>query len=88
MENKNLVKCKACDADIAKSAKKCPHCGEDQRNFFMRYKVLSIIIILIVLAGIGSALNNENDKITTTNFTRQDTANTKTSTSTLSGKDF
>ncbi|APM37425.1 hypothetical protein [Clostridium kluyveri] len=70
MENKNLVKCKACGADIAKSAKKCLHCGEDQRNFFMRHKVLSIIIILIVLAGIGSALNNGDDKTTTTNFTR------------------
>ncbi|APM41188.1 hypothetical protein BS101_04085 [Clostridium kluyveri] len=29
LENKNLVKCKVCGADIAKNAPKCPHCGED-----------------------------------------------------------
>lgn len=87
LENENLVKCKACGADIAKSVKKCPHCGEDQRNFFMRHKILSVIIVLIVLAGIGSALNNGDDKTTTTNSTKQDTANTKTSTSTDSNTD-
>ncbi|WP_242951400.1 DUF3862 domain-containing protein [Clostridium kluyveri] len=44
----------------------------------MRHKVLSIIIILIVLDGIGSARNNGDDKTATTNSTKQDTTNNAT----------
>ncbi|WP_242824638.1 zinc ribbon domain-containing protein [Clostridium tyrobutyricum] len=29
MEDKNLVKCRDCGADIAKGVEKCPHCGKD-----------------------------------------------------------
>jgi hypothetical protein len=58
LENKNLVKCKACGADIAKGVKKCPHCGKDQRNFFGRHKVLTgfgVIIILIIIISVASS---------------------------------
>lgn len=83
MENKNLVKCKACGADIAKGVKKCPHCGKDQRNFFMRHKVISIILVLTIIGAIGSALNGGgDDKTATTNSTKQDNKNTTESTNT------
>jgi len=29
MNEKMMTKCKACDGDIAKGVKKCPHCGKD-----------------------------------------------------------
>ena len=49
-----LVACKACGKEIAKGVKKCPNCGKDQRNWFMRHKILSFIGILVILGIIGS----------------------------------
>ena len=76
MENKNMTKCKACNADIAKGVNKCPHCGKDQRNWFMRHKVLSVIIILVVLGSIG-ALNGNDEKDTAVKTSTNDTVQTK-----------
>lgn len=56
-----LVKCKACGKEIAKGVKKCPNCGKDQRNWFMRHKILSIIGAIILLFIIGSALGGGDD---------------------------
>lgn len=44
-----LVECKACNKEIAKGVKKCPNCGKDQRNWFMRHKIMSFIGIIIIL---------------------------------------
>ncbi|MGF6950100.1 hypothetical protein QF028_002605 [Neobacillus sp. B4I6] len=57
----NLVKCKACGKEIAKGVKKCPHCGKDQRNWFMRHKIMTFIGAIILLAIIGSALSGGDD---------------------------
>lgn len=54
----SLVKCKACKKEIAKGVKKCVHCGKDQRNFIMRHKIISGILILLLI-GIISANNGE-----------------------------
>lgn len=43
-----MTKCKACDGEIAKSAKKCVHCGKDQRIFFMRHKIVTFILLVLV----------------------------------------
>lgn len=51
-----MINCKACGKEIAKGVKKCPHCGKDQRNFFMKHKILSGILILVLIGTIGSAL--------------------------------
>lgn len=48
-----MVNCKACGKEIAKGVKKCPHCGKDQRNFFMRYKIITGILVIVLLIGIG-----------------------------------
>ena len=56
-----MVNCKACDKEIAKGVKKCPHCGKDQRNFFMRHKIITGILILALLAGIGGALGGDDE---------------------------
>lgn len=62
-ENKNLTPCKSCGKEIAKGVKKCPHCGKDQRNFFMKHKIITGILALVVLGGIGNALGG-NDSST------------------------
>ena len=60
-----LVACKACGKEIAKGVKKCPSCGKDQRNWFMRHKILSFIGIIVALVIIGGALGGENEEIAT-----------------------
>lgn len=59
MRMSQLINCKACGKEIAKGVKKCPHCGKDQRNFFMKHKIITGILILAILGGIGSALGNK-----------------------------
>ena len=54
---KKLVKCKACGNKVAKGVKRCPNCGKDNRSFVVRHKVLSAIAILVVLGGVGGAMN-------------------------------
>lgn len=54
---KNLVKCKACNNDIAKGVNKCPQCGKDQRNFFMKHKILTLIGVLMLLIVISNSVN-------------------------------
>lgn len=67
MKENLMVNCKACGKEIAKGVKKCVHCGKDQRNFFMKHKILSGIIILFLISAIGAALgggDNEDNTIT------------------------
>lgn len=54
MNEKMMTKCKACGGDIAKGVKKCPHCGKDQRNFFMRHKFITGFLILIIAGALFS----------------------------------
>lgn len=57
-----LVPCKACGQEIAKSVKKCPNCGKDQRNFFMRHKIITFIlavVVIIIIANIGGGGGSE-----------------------------
>ena len=55
-EMSSLVSCKACSKEIAKGVKKCPNCGKDQRNWFMRHKVLSFIGVIVLFIVVGSML--------------------------------
>lgn len=51
-----LVICKSCGKEVAKGAK-CPNCGHDQRNFFMKHKIITVILAIVIIGGIGSATN-------------------------------
>ncbi|OAA92986.1 zinc ribbon domain-containing protein [Clostridium coskatii] len=77
MENNKMTTCKACGEQIAKGAKKCPHCGKDQRIFFMKHKIISVVIVVIILGCIGSALGGSKQSNTSNNAT----SSTKTSNS-------
>lgn len=61
-----LVNCKACGKEIAKGVNKCPSCGKDQRNFFMKHKVITVILAIVIIGGIGSAIGGKKDSTSTT----------------------
>ena len=56
-----MKKCKSCQTNIDDKAKKCPNCKTDQRNWFVRHKILTSILAVIVLVIIGSALGSSKD---------------------------
>ena len=76
-----MTNCKACGKEIAKGVNKCVHCGKDQRNFFMKHKIITIILALVILGGIGSAMGGKKDDSTktsgTTNTSSKSTTETK-----------
>ncbi|MDY2883583.1 MAG: hypothetical protein SOT71_13110 [Romboutsia timonensis] len=57
-----IKKCKSCGKDLDKSAKICPSCGKDQRSFFGKHKIITGIIVLAIIGGIGSGGNVEENK--------------------------
>ncbi len=74
-----LVECKACGKEIAKGVKKCPNCGKDQRNWFMRHKILSFIGVIIILGIIGSLGSGGSDTETaSTNTSSKEATETTT----------
>lgn len=54
----NLVDCKLCGGDIVKGAKRCPHCGKDQRSFFLRYKFLTGFLIILLIGVAVAAMDD------------------------------
>lgn len=57
-----MVACKACEKEIAKGVKKCPNCGKDQRNWFMRHKImtfLGVVILLVIFASVAGGGGDE-----------------------------
>lgn len=61
-----MKKCKSCQKEINAKAKKCPYCQSDQRNWFMKHKIITTILILIVLGMIGSSGNGSKSNNQTT----------------------
>ena len=68
-----LKKCKECGKEISSSAKKCPSCGKDQRNWFVRHKVLTLIIIIFVVIGIAEAGGSSTSDTASTSSSKSDT---------------
>jgi zinc-ribbon domain len=68
-----LIKCKECGKEISKSAKQCPNCGYDNRNWFGRRNIISKAFIvffgLIFLAAIFSGGEEDSPSGTTTKAT-------------------
>lgn len=73
-----LVNCKACDKEIAKGVKKCPHCGKDQRNFFMQHKVITVIGVIVILGVLGSVGGGKKDTSSTATATKTETKQEET----------
>lgn len=54
-----LKNCKECGAEVS-SKGVCPKCGKDQRNFFVKHKVITFILIVVVLGAIVGVSENGN----------------------------
>lgn len=54
-----MIKCKTCGADIAKSAKTCPHCGAKNKPGAFRVILGTIILLLGLLVLIGAFGNHD-----------------------------
>ncbi len=89
MENSNeqsrgqTIKCPACKEDIQLGAKKCKHCGADLRNWFVRHKIITGILIIIGIGIIGSTMGGNETKNTLNNSS---TVNTQEAKSTVDTK--
>ena len=58
--SKRTTCCKACGQEIAKSAKKCPHCGaKNIKPFFLRWWFILLAIIVISAIALNSGRGNE-----------------------------
>lgn len=56
----NLIACKACGQEIAKSAKSCPHCGAKNKK---KHPILIGLVVICVLIGLfGSAEDSDEPK--------------------------
>lgn len=62
-----MKSCKDCGNEISKGAKTCPKCGKDQRNFFIKHKFITFILVIIVLGAISSSGGNETAQVSSTN---------------------
>lgn len=72
-----LVPCKACEKEIAKGVKKCPNCGKDQRNWFMRHKFLTFIGVIIFIGIISAIGGGDSETGSDTSSESNSESNTK-----------
>jgi hypothetical protein len=56
--------CRSCRKQIDEKARKCPYCRADQRNWFLRHKVWTVIIVLVVLGSLGSSSKKNRAAVT------------------------
>ena len=54
--------CKECGSEVS-STGRCPKCGKDQRNFFIKHKVITFILVIFIITIIFviSEINKNND---------------------------
>lgn len=63
MSNK-MVKCKACNADMAKSAKACPACGaKNKKPIFKKWWFWAIIVVILIAIIGGGGEDDEPKKV-------------------------
>lgn len=74
MENPNeqlqgqTAKCPVCKEDIQLGAKKCKHCGADLRNWFVRHKIITGILVMVGIGIIGGAMGGDETKNNSSNL--------------------
>lgn len=73
MEQK-MTKCKACNQEIAKNAKVCPHCGFKNKKPIFKQWWFWVIITIVFVAIISSGNNTDNEN-NTNNINSNETIN-------------
>jgi len=48
--------CKGCGKGIGNDVSICIHCGTDQRNFFMKHKIITFFLVMFMLGAINDAM--------------------------------
>ena len=75
MENNQLKNCKVCGAEVAKSAKTCPHCGAKLKK---GHPILvGILVFVVLIAVIGSFGSNDEPQKVEASASAQSTAPTQ-----------
>jgi len=87
MEQK-MTKCKACNQEIAKSAKICPHCGSKNKKPIFKQWWFWVIITILFVAIISSGGNTDNENITNNNTNPDETINNSSNTVNSVASDF
>ena len=75
-EKSNMTICKHCGAEIAKSAKKCPHCGgKNKKPIYKRvwFIILCIIVVFGIIGAIAGGGDEESVDVNTNNDTEVET---------------
>lgn len=54
-----LVNCKSCGAEIAKTAKACPHCGAKQHRGVLKTCIIILLIVIVISAIIANGEKND-----------------------------
>lgn len=57
--SKKLTDCKACGAEIAKSAKTCPHCGAKNKKPIFKKWWFWAIVVLVLIGAMASGGNDD-----------------------------
>lgn len=73
--SEKMLKCKACNAEIAKSAKSCPHCGAKVKKVSPIFIGFLVLILIIVVASSGG--DDEPKRVDGTTPTQSQTAETE-----------
>lgn len=66
--NKKTVACKSCEKPVAKSAKKCPHCGETLKTGLF-VKLLTGLIVLVTVTAFLSPSDEDQQAALTQSLT-------------------
>lgn len=76
-----MTKCKACGQEIAKSAKRCPHCGaKNKKPIFKKWWFWAILVVLILVIAV-SGNGGDSESAATTNAATANATNKSETTS-------
>jgi len=64
-----MTACRECGEQVSKSARTCPYCGISSPGFSALQFVTSLIVVLLIGAGIAGAIGNQNDHPSAANAT-------------------
>ena len=79
MAKSKMTTCKHCGAEIAASAKVCPHCGGKNKPPIYKRWWFIVIIVLIVLSAIGGSGSSSDSSASSSKATSKASASTASS---------
>lgn len=91
MEKSKMITCKHCGAEIAASAKVCPHCGgKNKPPIYKRwwFILILVLIVLSVIGGSGSSSDDSSSKATSTKSSSASTASSVASEPEINEDDY